>query len=70
MYKKEEYILNSNLQSIYNKYITNSKNDCNSLKTIKNKEKNLIAINPNGSYERNSYTSRRNKYSINIRYNM
>ncbi len=33
-------------------------------------EKNLVAINPNRSYERNPYTSGRNKYSTNIRYNM
>lgn len=33
-------------------------------------EKNLVAINPNRSYEKNSYTSGRNKYSTNIRYNM
>ena len=33
-------------------------------------EKNLVAINPNRSYTRKAYTSRRNKYSTNIRYNM
>lgn len=33
-------------------------------------EKNLVAINPNRSYERKPYTSGRNKYSTNIRYNM
>ena len=31
---------------------------------------NLVEINPNRSYERNPYTSSRNKYSTNIRYNM
>ena len=33
-------------------------------------EKNLVAINPNRSYTRKAYTSGRNKYSTNIRYNM
>ena len=33
-------------------------------------EKNLVAINPNRSYIRKAYTSGRNKYSTNIRYNM
>ncbi len=32
--------------------------------------KNLVAINPNRSYDRNPYTSGRNKYATNIRYNM
>ena len=37
---------------------------------IEKAEKNLVAINPNRSFNRNPYTSGRNKYSTNIRYNM
>ncbi len=37
---------------------------------IEKAKKNLVAINPNRSFKRNPYTSRRNKYSTNIRYNM
>lgn len=36
----------------------------------KAKKKKLVAINPNRSYIRKAYTSGRNKYSTNIRYNM
>lgn len=37
---------------------------------IEKAKKNLVAINPNRSYERNHDTSRRNKYATNLRYNM
>ena len=37
---------------------------------IEKAKKNLVAINPNRSYERNHDTSRRNKFTTNLRYNM
>ena len=37
---------------------------------IEKAEKNLVAINLNRSYERNHYTSGRNKFRTNLRYNM
>ena len=37
---------------------------------IEKAHKNLVAINPNRSYERNHDTSKRNKFTTNLRYNM
>lgn len=52
-------------------FINSKKKKCELYNIILEKaEKNLIAINQNSSYIRKAYTSGRNKYSANIRYNM
>lgn len=37
---------------------------------IEKAEKNLVSINPNRAYERKHDTSKRNKFTTNLRYNM
>lgn len=52
-------------------FVNSKKKKCELYAIILEKaEKNLVAINPNRSYIRKAYTSGRNKYSTNIRYNM
>lgn len=52
-------------------FVNSKKKKCELYDIILEKaEKNLVAINPNRSYIRKAYTSGRNKYSTNIRYNM
>lgn len=52
-------------------FVKSKKKKCELYNIILEKaEKNLVAINPNRSYIRKAYTSGRNKYSTNIRYNM